>query len=93
MKMIWRDDPPRRVERDDPTVIAWAFRGRLCREGEESINHEQHRPSVTSPRGIVVELMVEGDDGYPYWVMWRQLLFRFHDLHGQWCPIRVGEES
>jgi len=95
--LVWSAEPPRAGEWDAPEIIGWAFRGTFVPpEQMESYVDEQAtstepRPLSTSKRGVVLELMVTGPDGLPLWVQFRQHLFGFHGLRGEWCPVRIGE--
>ena len=90
----WRDEPPRTGEWDAPDIVGWAFRGQLRdptgQDGvvDSSLDLETF-PVKTTERGILLELLIKGDDGLPIWARFRSWLFHFNGMRGQWCPIRV----
>lgn len=94
MLINWRGASPTKAEMQNPSIIGWGFRGRLLPENYEMIHKElplkEKRPFQTTDLGIIVEVFDWNDEqNQPLWVRWREYLFAFCTVRGEWCPIRT----
>jgi hypothetical protein len=77
--VVWRNDPPTADDLADANIIGWAFRGELSPN-----DRRRYHPDAT--RGVLLEIVVP-DRSKPSYVRFRQWLFPYEEVKGQWCPI------